>query len=113
MNRLQSVGAVGHTRLMVVATAIERSGPAVRAVLRAVSPEECVTFEAELRTALDRARSELDLGPAEQVLDRWWRIAAIRANPLGAEEQAQLDRARSGDLSGLWERDDSGTWTQH
>ncbi len=69
-------------------------------------------FESELRAALERAKAELDLAPAQQVLDRWWGIAAIRANPLEAHEQAQVARARSGDLSGLWEQDESGGWIQ-
>ena len=98
---------------MAVATAIERSGPAIRDALRAASPEECVAFESEFRAALDRASAELDLTPVQQVLDRWWGIAAIRVNPLETHEQAQLARARSGDLSGLWEQDESGAWTQH
>ncbi|MPZ67862.1 MAG: hypothetical protein GEU83_21070 [Pseudonocardiaceae bacterium] len=56
-------------------TKIERSGPAIRAVLAEASP------------------AEFDLAPAEAVLDRWWGIAAIRANPLSEQEQAQLARA--------------------
>jgi len=44
------------------------------------------------------------------VLDRWWGIAAIRANPLS--EQEQLARARAGSFTGLWERDEAGNWTQ-
>lgn len=92
--------------------AVERSGPAIRDALRATSPDECAVFESEFRAALDQARSELDLAPVQQVLDRWWGIAAIRANPLEAHEQAQVAHARSGDLSGLWEQDESGSWTQ-
>jgi hypothetical protein len=50
--------------------------------------------------------------PAQQVLDRWWGIAVIRANPLSDHEQAQLARAREGVFDGLWERDDHGDWHQ-
>ena len=75
-------------------TRIERSGPAVRAALAQLSPEE------------------YDLAPAQQVLDRWWGIAVIRANPLSDHEQAQHARAREGVFDGLWERDDHGDWHQ-
>lgn len=93
-------------------TRIERSGPAIRAVLAEVSPVECTRFEAELGEGLARAGAELDLAPAEAVLDRWWGIAVMRANPLSEAEQAQLAHARTGDLTGLWERDETGTWLQ-
>lgn len=97
---------------MTAATKIERSGPAIRAALAEVSPRECAQFEAELAAALAQASAELDLAPADEVLDRWWGIAAIRANPLTAAEREQLDRARGGDFTGLWERDQAGNWVQ-
>ena len=56
------------------------------------------------------AGAEYDLAPAEAVLDRWWGIAVIRANPLS--EQEQLARARDGVFNGLWERDEAGSWVQ-
>jgi len=93
-------------------TRIERSGPAVRAALAQLSPGECAQFEAEFAQATARAGSEYDLAPAQQVLDRWWGIAVIRANPLSDHEQAQLARAREGVFDGLWERDDHGDWHQ-
>jgi hypothetical protein len=93
-------------------TRIERSGPAVRAALAQLSPEECAQFEAEFAQATARAGAEYDLAPAQQVLDRWWGIAVIRANPLSDHEQAQLARAREGVFDGLWERDDHGDWHQ-
>ena len=55
-------------------TRIERSGPAVRAALAQLSPEECAQFEAEFAQATARAGAEYDLAPAEAVLDRWWGI---------------------------------------
>lgn len=85
--------AILHT--VTTVTKIERSGPAIRAVLRDVSPAECAQFEQELASALARAATELDLRPADEVLDRWWGIAAIRMNPLGDVERKQLARARS------------------
>jgi len=93
-------------------TKIERSGPAVRAALARLSPTECAQFEAEFARAIARAGAEYDLAPAEAVLDRWWGIAIIRANPLSEREQAQLDRARNGVFDGLWERDERGDWHQ-
>lgn len=35
----------------------------------------------------------------------------MAANPLSVDEQAQLARARAGDLIGFSERDEHGTWT--
>ncbi|MDQ4039761.1 MAG: DUF6247 family protein [Actinomycetota bacterium] len=93
-------------------TRIGRSGPAIRAVLAEVSPDECAQFEAEFAQAIARAGAEFDLAPAEAVLDRWWGIAAIRANPLSEREQEQLACAREGVFDGLWERDASGNWVQ-
>ena len=97
---------------MTAGTKIERSGPAIRAALAETSPSECARFEAELTAALQQASAELDLTPAEQVLDRWWGIAVIRTNPLADAEREQLARARGGDFTGLWERDKAGNWVQ-
>jgi hypothetical protein len=93
-------------------TRIERSGPAVRAALAQLSPAECAQFEAEFAQAAARAGAEYDLAPVQGVLDRWWGIAVIRANPLSEHELAQLARAREGVFDGLWERDDHGDWRQ-
>jgi hypothetical protein len=93
-------------------TRIKRSGPAIRALLGEVSPDECAQFEAEFAQALARAGAEFDLAPAEAVLDRWWGIAVIRANPLSEQEQEQVARARQGLFDGLWERDEAGNWVQ-
>jgi Family of unknown function (DUF6247) len=80
--------------------------------LAETSASECVQFEAEFTAALQRATAELDLAPAEEVLDRWWGIAAIRTNRLTEAERAQLARARAGDFTGLWECDEAGHWVQ-
>lgn len=103
---------MGDTSMVTTATRVERSGPAVRAVLAEVSPEECAQFEVEFAATIARAGAQLDLAEAEAVLDRWWGIAAIRANPLSESEQAQLARARAGDLTGLHARDGHGNWVQ-
>ena len=87
--------ALADTRRMTTATTrIKRSGPAIRAVLAEVSPDECAQFEVEFAQALARAGAEYDLAPAEAVLDRWWGIAVIRANPLGAGAGAARARPR-------------------
>lgn len=91
-------------------TRIERSGPAIRTALAVVSPEECAAFEAEFAQALARAGVEFDLAPVEQVLDRWWGIAVIRANPLSEQERVQVARAKTGDFTGLLARDERGNW---
>jgi hypothetical protein len=46
--------------------------------------------------------------PSEALLDRWWGIAAIRANPLSEDEQAQVAQANAGDFTGLLARDEQG-----
>lgn len=92
---------------------VERSGPAIRAALaQCAAPAEREQFEAEFRQALAEAAGEFDLAPVEAVLNRWWRITVLRANPLSEHEQAQLARARGGIFDGLWERDESGRWVR-
>ena len=107
-----SAGQADTRRVTTATTRIERSGPAIRAVLADVSPDECAQFEVEFAQALARAGAQFDLTPAEAVLDRWWGIAVIRANPLSEQEQTQLARAREGVFDGLWERDEAGSWVQ-
>ncbi len=45
-------------------------------------------------------RRRFDLRPAEAVLDHWWGVAAIRANPLSPVEQGLVAQARAGDDDG-------------
>ncbi len=92
------------------ATRIERTVPAIRAVLAEHSPAESEQFAAELRQALSLAAEDLDLARVEAVLDRWWGIAVIDANPLTESEHAQIARARDGDFTGLSTRDADGNW---
>ncbi len=91
---------------------IRRSGPAIRAALAEFAPDECEAFEAELGQAIGRAAETLDLAPADAVLDRWWGVAVIRANPLSEQEQAQVARAKTGDFAGLLARDERGDWVR-
>lgn len=86
--------------MTTVTTKIERSGPAVRAALAEFAPQECAVFEEQFRQALLDAEQRFDLRPAEAVLDRWWGVAAIRANPLSPAEQDLVARARVGDDTG-------------
>ncbi|HET9256735.1 MAG TPA: DUF6247 family protein [Pseudonocardiaceae bacterium] len=97
---------------MTAATKIERSGPAIRAALAELSADECAQFGAEFHQALGHAAETFDLAPVDAVLDRWWGIAAIRANPLSEHEQAQVDRAHTGDFTGLLARDEQGNWVR-
>jgi hypothetical protein len=97
---------------MTAATKIERSGPAIRAALAELSPDECAQFEAEFQQATQRAGQTFDLAPLDALLDRWWGIAAIRANPLSDGEQVQVARAKAGDFTGLLARDDQGNWVR-
>lgn len=82
---------------MSVPVRVERSGPAIRAVLAEVSPLEAVRFEREYSEALSRATRSLDLSEADALLTRWWGVAALRANPLTDQEQQQLHRLQTGE----------------
>jgi hypothetical protein len=87
--------------MTVTTTRIERSGPAVRAALTDLSPDEAPRFEHDYRAALSRATDTLDLREADDVLNRWWGIACIRANPLSLEEEQLVRRIQAGDESAL------------
>lgn len=105
------VGGVGlgNTRVMTVTTTkIDRSGPAIRAALATFVPAECEQFEAEFQQAVAEAGEKFDLTAVEAVLDRWWGIATIRANPLTEQERALVAQARAGDDSGWVARDEDG-----
>ena len=90
---------------------IERSGPAIRAALATHAPEDEPCFAAELRAALARAGDDLDLVGPQAVLARWHALATMAANPLTAEEHAQVQRAKAGDFTGFSERDEHGNST--
>ena len=99
------------TEPMTAATKIERSGPAIRAALAELSPAECEEFEAEFRRALAHADADFDLGPVDAVLDRWWGIAAMCANPLTEQECELVGQARAGVDTGWYVRE-NGSWVQ-
>jgi hypothetical protein len=90
---------------------VERTGPAILAALQRYAPHEAARFGSELREALDRASTDLDVTPVDEVMARWHTRACILANPLSGQEQALLTRARAGDFTGLRARDENGRWT--
>jgi hypothetical protein len=96
---------------MATITAVQRSGPAIRAALaeHGVSGQ-LERFEHEMRAALIRAADELDLVGVDAVLSRWHALATMAANPLTDDEQAQVARAKAGDVAGLRTRDEHGNW---
>ena len=96
---------------MGTATAVERTGPAILAALQRYAPHEATRFESELREALDRAGTDLDVTRVDEVMARWHTRACILANPLTEQEQALLARARTGDFAGLRARDEKGSCT--
>ena len=67
-------------------TIVARTGPAIRALLAKVSPSECAEFEREFVAAAEQAGHDVDTAPLDAVLDRWWRIATVRGNPLSEPE---------------------------
>jgi hypothetical protein len=89
---------------------IPRTGPAVRAALAELAPPDCARLEIELRAALRGAEHDLDLAGPDAVLQRWWAVASVAANPLSADEQAALERARTGDVRGLYYRTVNSVW---
>ena len=89
---------------------MERSGPAISAVLLEFSEEEAAQFQREFRQAAQQAAEHLDAAPLDEVLNRWWGIAVMHLQPLSSQEEQQLARARAGDFTGLSTRDADGTF---
>ena len=89
--------------------AVERTGPGIRAALAAHAPEDEARFASELRDALARAGEDLDLAAPQAVLRRWHARAVMAANPLSAEELAQVERAKAGDFTGFAVQRGDGT----
>ncbi len=73
-----------------VRTRIERTGPAIRAAL---DEERRAEFETDFRAALSQADDTLDLAAVQVVLDRWWPLALLCANP-EIQAGAEQDRRR-------------------
>jgi hypothetical protein len=79
-------------------------------VLNEWAPHEVARFEDEFHHALSEASRSYDIAPLDDLLERWRRVAAVRANPLTPHEQEQVRRARAGDDTGLWEQAKDGTF---
>ncbi len=89
---------------------VERSGPAIRAVLAELAPDDLVEFSAEFRIALAEADDTFDLAPVQAVVNKWWAIAYVRLHPPTPEERAVMERVRRGDFSGMYVRTAEGEW---
>ena len=85
------------TMSVMTVTRIERSGRTIYAALQTSSPDEADGFADDYRAALTRSTETLDAGDPESVLDRWWGIATIRANPLTENEREFVRRVRAGE----------------
>lgn len=81
---------------------LERSGPAVRAALAEVAPDECAQFEVEFRQALSASHRDFDADRMQAVIGRWWARALALLDPDPAADAA-WDRIKAGDTSDLVE----------
>ena len=88
------------------------SGAAVRAWLKQHYPTEAVDFEQELDHALQAALTSFDLSSANQVVRRWWLLAASRSQPATPAELDVANRARRGNLAGLSVLQPDGTFSR-
>lgn len=87
-----------------------RSGPAIRAVLGELAPDDLVEFEAEFRIALAETDDDFDLARVEAVIDKWWGRVYLRMYPPTEEERALVARVAAGDVSGLYRKTSDGQW---
>ena len=60
-------------------------------VRRALAGADRTGFERDYQAALARAGNDYDLTPIQDVLERWWRIAVLAADP--AANRRMLDTA--------------------
>lgn len=77
------------------------SGAAVHGWLTHHDPALARQFEEEFHTAVNGATTTFDLSPAQQVVHRWWLLAVGRSHTFSPPELDQIERARTGDLTGL------------
>lgn len=91
---------------------LERSGPAIRAVLAELAPEDLVEFEAEFRCALAEADDDFDLTRLDAVINKWWGRAHLRMHPPTADERAAVARVAAGDDAGMHTRTAAGHWAE-
>lgn len=100
-----------HTR-NVADVGLERTGPAIRAVLAEHAPDDLAEFEAEFRIALAEADEDFDLARVDAVITKWWGRAHLRLHPPTEAEKDAVARAAAGDDSGLLTRT-GRAWKQH
>ncbi|WP_131745868.1 DUF6247 family protein [Frankia sp. Cppng1_Ct_nod] len=79
------------TPLYGVRIRVDKTGPAVHAALDA---ERRAEFEAEFRAALAHADDRFDLDAVQDVVERWWPMAVLCANP-EIQEGIDADRRRA------------------
>lgn len=91
---------------------VDRSGPSIHMVLAQHAPDQCAEFVAEFRIALAEADEDFDLSRVQAVIDKWLPVAYSRLHPPTADERAAVARFRAGDDTGLWAKDDRGSWVQ-
>ncbi len=80
---------------------VPRDGPAIRAALAQIAPDELAEFEGEFRIALAEADEDFDLARVYRVLDRWVGCVHLRLNPPTAAEEALVAQVERGDFDGL------------
>lgn len=80
---------------------VDRTGPAIRAALREVSPDELPEFEAEFHIALAEADDDFDVSRIDRVITHWWGIANMRVDPPTAAERELVEQVARGDFEGL------------
>lgn len=95
---------------MTTSTQPARSGPEIRAVLARHTPADVQVFEREFQQALSEAARTFDTHGLDDVIERWWRIAVVRSIELSDAEQQQLERASTGDFTGLFEQTADGSF---
>lgn len=85
--------------MTVEAHAADRHVPArtpagVRVALQGADRAE---FEREYRAAITRAGRDFDLAPVHELVERWWRVAVLAADPVANQRMLQTVAAlRSG-----------------
>jgi hypothetical protein len=81
-------------------TTVNRSGPAIRAVLTDLAPQEGAEFETEFRRALAETDEDFDTSRVDALIGRWWARAIVLLNPDLAADTA-WERIKAGDASDL------------
>ncbi|MGP4015291.1 DUF6247 family protein [Saccharopolyspora sp. 5N708] len=97
-----------YARMHVV---VDRTGPAIRRTLSETDPESGFEFEREFHQAMAESDDDFDLNRVQQVVDRWWPVACLAANPAPYVNEVH-ERIKNGDesvFSGAWRPQPDGT----